>query len=334
MQLGAVTPGELVALAKAALRDGWQPADGGPDGGSKENRLIQKTLCSIIDAAWRKKSGQVADLKVKLKSASSALVRMAKRNGLDIDGYVHVIAGSGVRHIYKEHASKAGEASRGQLAVTPRDVEMIPEIISNPDVLVLGFTTSPGRSGVRYINKINASTTIYVEEARSGQRLLATTSLRKYRSSKSAIDLATALVPNARDESSAGLVVVDLTAQGKDRKFNTAVRPGSIPPALPKLTMGKRTSILLMSAMRGDSNGDHGLLSMTPLRQLVQETPGFPPDAIGSTSIPSLHLNGPQLRPHCASASVIRELGRLSRKRSLVHPNRNSSPIAARVTLA
>jgi hypothetical protein len=118
VQLEAVTPGELAALAKAALRDGWAPTDGGPDGGSKENRLIQKTLRSIIDAAWREKSGQVADLKVKLKSASSALVRMAKRNGLDIDGHVHVIDGSGVRHIYKEHASKAGEAARGQLAVT------------------------------------------------------------------------------------------------------------------------------------------------------------------------------------------------------------------------
>ena len=37
--------------------------------------------------------------------------------------------------------------------------------------------------------------------------------------------------------------------------------------------MKERASNLLTSAMRGDSKGDYGLLSMTPLRQLVQEIP-------------------------------------------------------------
>lgn len=35
LQLGAVTAGELAALAKAALPDGWQPTDGGPDVAAK-----------------------------------------------------------------------------------------------------------------------------------------------------------------------------------------------------------------------------------------------------------------------------------------------------------
>ena len=306
VQLGAVTPGELVALAKAALRDGWQPTDGGPeggpDGGSKENRLIQKTLRSIIDAAWREKSGQVADLKVKLKSASSAVVRMAKRNSRDIDGYVHVIDGSGVRHIYKEHASKAGEAARGQLVVTPRDVEMIPDVIENPDAIVFGFTTRTGRPGIGYIKKMSASSTLFVEEARAGQRELAATSMRKYPPTTHVDDVVSTLRPNVKNDGGAAIKVVDLTSQGKDRKFNLAAPPGSIPSAPPKLTMKERTSNLLTSAIRGDSKGDHGLLSMTPLRQLVQEI-AFPFQT--PRGRPLIHA-GPQglsatsaLRPHC-----------------------------------
>jgi hypothetical protein len=55
---------------------------------------------------------------------------------VDHDGYKHITTTQRIRHIYKQHGNEKIEKPRGQIAITQRDIENIPNIIGDYSYLI------------------------------------------------------------------------------------------------------------------------------------------------------------------------------------------------------
>ena len=99
--------------------------------------------------------------------------------GIDISAYNHGVDTSSIKHIINQHGDTAGEASRGQIAVTENDLLMIPEIIAAPDYIVYGTKNRQGLDGIIYVKNHSNGSTYYVEEVRGKKsKLLVTNTMR------------------------------------------------------------------------------------------------------------------------------------------------------------
>jgi hypothetical protein len=72
----------------------------------------------------------------------------------------------------------AREAGRGQIPITPADIEKIPEILEAPDKIEISGKTRQGLDGILYVKRFNG-TVYYVQEVRTGRRQLATVTMWK-----------------------------------------------------------------------------------------------------------------------------------------------------------
>lgn len=177
MQLGAVTPGELVALAKAALRDGWQPTEGGPDGGRRDSiRSIKRKIAKLVEAARGASSNTVPPL----ARASRSLIDRAAKVSLDLTDYDHVIDESAIRYILNRHSDPKVERDHNQFPVTPEAFQHIPDVIASPMRFVFGTKTNTGLEQVAYLGRLPDGKMLYLEEVRTGRRHLATKTLRVF----------------------------------------------------------------------------------------------------------------------------------------------------------
>lgn len=105
------------------------------------------------------------------------LIEIAKKAGIDITGYKHVIETSGTHHSQNRH----GEESNDRLPLTKGDYYLIPEIIKHRDsVIVSPSVTRVHRASVFIYEKRFDDYYVYVEEIRRGRnKSLAFQSLRK-----------------------------------------------------------------------------------------------------------------------------------------------------------
>jgi hypothetical protein len=197
---------EQIASASAG-----QPAAAETGTGSRQGTpdpLYQQaieSICSVLEAA--KRPGH-APQKATIAAADPWLVQTAKEHGLDVDGFLHVIDGSAIRHALKEHGDAARESGRGQLAITDRDFERIPEVIHGYDGIVLGTKNRIGRDQIGYFKRMRDGSTIYIEEIRGGKKELAAVSMRKFSATMDADRLAANLHLNARDDGSGDILIL------------------------------------------------------------------------------------------------------------------------------
>lgn len=70
--------------------------------------------------------------------------------GIDISGREHIITDYDIRHIIKQHGNPEIEKTKGQIAITSKDIEKIPDIINNYDKIVQGTDNKQGET-IRYI---------------------------------------------------------------------------------------------------------------------------------------------------------------------------------------
>lgn len=88
--------------------------------------------------------------------------------GIDVSGRNHIISDYDIRHIIKQHGNTEIERSKGQIAVTAKDIEKIPEIIENYDRIEKGSLNTNNITGkpsdsIRYIKEYDSNTTYVVE---------------------------------------------------------------------------------------------------------------------------------------------------------------------------
>lgn len=209
--LDMVDLGFAIAQRENPAHAGELDGAGGAQGSSGEisySRDIQE----VIDGA--RQPGH-APQKVVIGTASVWLVQNAAGAGLDIAGFRHVIDGSAVRHIIKNHYDEKSERSRGLLPMTDQELTRLPEVIANPDKVVLGTTNRLGKQQIAYVKKMEDGSVLYLDEVRTGRKELAAVSARKYPATMNVDTVVSTLHPNARGDGGNGVIVLTPSESGK-----------------------------------------------------------------------------------------------------------------------
>jgi len=105
------------------------------------------------------------------------LMALARKEGIDLTGYKHVIETSGISHAQNRH----GENSNDRMPLTMEDYFLIPYIIKNRDTVIISPSlTRIHKNKVFIYEKKIGDQYVYVEEIRRGRnKSLAFQSLRK-----------------------------------------------------------------------------------------------------------------------------------------------------------
>ena len=88
--------------------------------------------------------------------------------------YKHSIENTAIIHNQKKHGSELTEAPRGQIAITEKDYELIPDILENYDCIEVELGLNRlGLQTIKYTKVYKDGTTYYLEEVRTGRKSLA-----------------------------------------------------------------------------------------------------------------------------------------------------------------
>ncbi|MEQ1554090.1 MAG: hypothetical protein ABL929_07925 [Ferruginibacter sp.] len=97
-------------------------------------------------------------------------VMLKAKTGFNLAGYKRVIDKYAIKHTLKKHGNEKQEKLRGQIAVTEKDFENIPEIVQSQNVIFSGKNRQ-GKDCLLYEAKIG-NTYYYVEEIRTGKKAI------------------------------------------------------------------------------------------------------------------------------------------------------------------
>jgi len=175
---------------------------------------MMRQIQSVIDAA--KQQGNPHARVTLSKAAEWVADAVRERLGIDISSYQHVIDVDGVRHMFKEHGDDAKERQHGQIGITKRDIQRIPEVIADPDEIKLGGKTRGGKDGIVYSKRMPDGTTFHVAEIRTGRKQLAAHTL--YKRMPARVDASSETrtrPPNVRNDSGNEGTVIKRPAQVK-----------------------------------------------------------------------------------------------------------------------
>lgn len=172
---------------------------------------VEREIRAVIDAA---RSPGHAPQKAVLGQVADWLVQGAAANGLNIEGFRHVLDGSAVRHMIKNHYEAKGEKSRGQIPLTDADLMALPEVLQNPERVVLGTKNRLGKEQIAYIKQLPDGSTLYLEEVRTGRKELAAVTARKYPATMNVESIVSTLHPNAQSDGGNGVIVLRSPALG------------------------------------------------------------------------------------------------------------------------
>ena len=99
--------------------------------------------------------------------------------GMDAGGYVRVVDNYGLRHALRSHGDPVAERKRGQVAIIPEDLALVPGITSMPDQLQDGGKTRQGRQVILSIGRASGHVLTVAEELRPGRKQIALLSMWK-----------------------------------------------------------------------------------------------------------------------------------------------------------
>ena len=131
-----------------------------------EQKDIQKELHNRIQNAILSKNSRKNTF---LGTVSNKVASKIKSLfGIDVSGRNHIISDNDIRHMIKQHGNQTIEASRGQIAITTKDIEKIPDIIANYDSIEKGSTnkdafTKQDFNTIRYKKQYSDNITYAVE---------------------------------------------------------------------------------------------------------------------------------------------------------------------------
>lgn len=101
------------------------------------------------------------------------------KTGWDLEHFKLVLATSEIHHIYKKHGNSQQEAKRGQEAVTPWHLALLPYIIFNPDLVLRKAAKKASHKEVIEIQKEFGGLFVCMLEVRRKRRHLAVMTLYK-----------------------------------------------------------------------------------------------------------------------------------------------------------
>jgi len=107
--------------------------------------------------------------KISMGRVEKWLVDEARTVGLDIEGFEHEITNEFVNHVMNRHGNAKSEAAYGQVAIKQDDFGKIPELVREPDFLLIGAKRN-GKDILVYAKKMLDGTTLYLEEILRGKK--------------------------------------------------------------------------------------------------------------------------------------------------------------------
>lgn len=126
----------------------------------EEQEKIKKELHNRIQNAILSRNSRKNTY---LGNVSNAVVKKVKSLfGIDITNRTHLLADNDIRHMIKQHGNPEIETARGQIAITSKDIEKIPDILNNYDNIVKGTDNKEGNT-IRYIKKYSDNVSYIVE---------------------------------------------------------------------------------------------------------------------------------------------------------------------------
>lgn len=126
----------------------------------EEQEKIKKELHNRIQNAILSRNSRKNTY---LGNVSNAVVKKVKSLfGIDITNRTHLLADNDIRHMIKQHGNPEIETARGQIAITSKDIEKIPDILNNYDNIVKGTDNKEGNT-IRYIKKYSDNVSYVVE---------------------------------------------------------------------------------------------------------------------------------------------------------------------------
>jgi hypothetical protein len=97
------------------------------------------------------------------------LIEAGAAVGFNFSGFVHEITTYFANHGIKKHGSAEAEKARGQVAVTPADIDRIPDIVKSPDYAVVGIKRHE-ETLIAYSRRFDDGTAIYYEEVLNSKK--------------------------------------------------------------------------------------------------------------------------------------------------------------------
>ncbi len=91
--------------------------------------------------------------------------------GVNTTGFRHILETDRVRHIFKNHGNPTSEASRGNIAITEKDFELLPMIVKDYDTITHERPSRSGNESVMY-TKVIGGTVYCVVEVRKKKKTL------------------------------------------------------------------------------------------------------------------------------------------------------------------
>lgn len=220
-------PTEALAMFNPKVVRGEAPPESAAPGAEAQPSaadadLHQKAIDDIRGVVEAAKEPGHAPQKATVAPVEPWLVETARQHGLDVDGFNHVIDGSAVRHVINKHGDEATENLQGQIAVTDRDFERIPEVLAKPDRVVFGTKNKRGLDQIGYAKRMDDGSTLYIEEARRGRKELAAVSMRKFPATMDADQVSASLHLDARDDGIGPIVVRHPSADNNENEAKSA----------------------------------------------------------------------------------------------------------------
>ena len=127
---------------------------------TQDQKKIRKELHNRIQNAILSRNSKKNTY---LGTVSNKVVNRVKSLlGIDISNRTHLIADNDIRHMIKQHGNPEIEKARGQIAITSKDIEKIPDILDNYDRIIKGIDNKQGQT-IRYIKDYPNNQTYIVE---------------------------------------------------------------------------------------------------------------------------------------------------------------------------
>ena len=108
------------------------------------------------------------------------LIEAAATIGLDFSGLTHEVTDSFVSHCKKERGNAEIEKARGQLPIVSTDIELIRDMVKNPDCVIIGVKKY-GHILNAYLKAGATGSVIYYEEILNSKRNKALRSKTMYK---------------------------------------------------------------------------------------------------------------------------------------------------------
>ncbi|MDG9966927.1 hypothetical protein N7638_02675 [Achromobacter mucicolens] len=146
---------------------------------------LDQALATHLPPGWIAGTGKdAADVWAGTNDAKAVLLgQTTERLANAVPGahvFSHSFSSSAVSHIHRRHGDEGSEKGRGQVPITERDIEAIPDILANYDALRTDLVSRRRQPVVAYAKALPDGVVVYLEEVNKKRRDMAALTMWKY----------------------------------------------------------------------------------------------------------------------------------------------------------